>query len=123
MSEMRFSEEHQWMKIDDQGQAYVGITRFAADELGDITFIELPEVGKELAQNDQLCVVESVKAASDVYMPVAGKVAEVNATLDKNPSLLNESPEDQAWICRLESYDQAQFAKLMTADEYKAFCQ
>ena len=95
MSEMRFSEEHQWIKVDDQGQAYVGITGFAADELGDITFIELPEAGKELAQNDQLCVVESVKAASDVYMPVAGKVAEVNATLDKNPSLLNESPEDQ----------------------------
>ena len=122
MSEIRFSEEHQWIKTDDQGRAFVGITRFAADELGDITFVELPDVGKELAQNDQLCVVESVKAASDVYMPVAGKIAEVNAALDKNPSLLNESPEDQGWICRLESYDQAQLAGLMSADEYKEFC-
>ena len=122
MTDIRYTPKHQWIRIEDDGRAYVGITRFAAGELGVITFIELPETGT-LAQDDSLCVVESTKAASDVFMPVDGRVAEVNDELSMRPSLLNEDPEGQAWICRLEDFSRAQFDGLMTAADYESFLQ
>ena len=122
MTEIRYTSKHQWIRIDDDGQARVGITRFAAGELGVITFIELPEKGV-LSQDDSLCVVESTKAASDVFMPVDGRVAEVNERLEMCPTLLNESPEGEAWICRIEDFNRSQFDALMTAADYEAFLQ
>lgn len=119
MSEIRYSKEHQWIRIEDDGRAFVGITTFAADELGKISFIELPEKG-HLAQNASLCVVESVKAASDVFMPVEGTVVEVNDELSSDPELLNQDAEGKAWICRIEDFNRAQFDGLMTAAEYES---
>lgn len=118
---IRFSKEHQWMKLADDGTAYVGITQFAADELGEISFIEMPEVGKAYAKDEQLCVVESVKAASDVFMPAACTVTEVNSMLETNPAPLNDSPEGDGWICKVSGVDKAQFDALMDADAYKEF--
>ena len=89
----KYSEEHQWIEVADDGTATIGISKYAADELGEITFVELPTVGQELKAKDQLCVVESVKAASDVFMPVSGVITEVNTVLDKDPSSLNNDPE------------------------------
>lgn len=118
---MRFSKDHQWIDLADDGTALVGITRFAADELGEINFIEMPATGKSFGQNEQLCVVESVKAASDVFMPVACTVTEVNASLESNPAPLNDSPESAGWICKVSGVDKAQFDALMDADAYQAF--
>ena len=96
----KYSEEHQWIEVSADGSATVGITKYAADELGEITFIELPTLGKSLKAKEQLCVVESVKAASDVFMPAGGTISEVNTVLDKDPSALNNDPEGIGWICR-----------------------
>lgn len=118
----KYSEEHQWIDVNEDGSATVGITKYAADELGEITFIELPTVGKELKAKDQLCVVESVKAASDVFMPTSGTIAEVNTVLDKDPSALNNDPEGLGWICRIDKVDPADLAVLMDEAAYAAFC-
>lgn len=118
----KYSEEHQWIDVNEDGSATVGITKYAADELGEITFIELPTVGKELKAKDQLCVVESVKAASDVFMPASGTIAEVNTVLDKDPSALNNDPEGLGWICRIDKVDPADLAVLMDEAAYAAFC-
>ena len=118
----KYSEEHQWIEVAADGTATIGITKYAADELGEITFIELPTVGQELKAKEQLCVVESVKAASDVFMPVSGTVKEVNTVLDKDPSALNNDPEGLGWICRIDKADPADLAALMDEDAYAAFC-
>ena len=117
----KYSEEHQWVEIGADGIATIGISQFAADELGEITFIELPEAGKAVKAKDQLCVIESVKAASDVYAPVGGTVCEVNAALEKNPENLNSAPEGDAWICRLENPQVADLEGLMDEAQYKEF--
>lgn len=118
----KYSEEHQWIEVADDGTATIGISKYAADELGEITFVELPTVGQELKAKDQLCVVESVKAASDVFMPVAGVITEVNTVLDKDPSPLNNDPEGIGWICRIVKADPADLATLMDEAAYAAFC-
>ncbi|MBT3376217.1 MAG: glycine cleavage system protein GcvH [Lentisphaerae bacterium] len=116
----RFSEEHEWVELVE-GTATVGITAYAASELGDITFIELPETGVVLGQGEVLCVVESVKAASDVFVPIGGTIVEVNGKLEEEPELLNESAENDAWICRLNEVDASEMEGLMTEREYETF--
>ncbi len=116
----RFSDDHQWVRYED-GRATVGITAYAADELGDITFVELPEEGLVVSQGDVLCVVESVKAASDVYAPVGGTVVEVNRALETRPGVVNDSPESKGWICRLEEVVEGDLDSLMTDAQYEAF--
>ena len=116
----RYSEEHQWVETD-KGVATVGITAYAAEELGDITFVELPEVGIVLTQSEPLCVVESVKAASDVFAPIGGTIAAVNDRLEENPALINASPERDGWICRLKEFDPSEMVEMMTEEEYEAF--
>ncbi|MBP5300077.1 MAG: glycine cleavage system protein GcvH [Victivallales bacterium] len=118
----KYSEEHQWIEVSADGSATVGITKYAADELGEITFIELPTLGKSLKAKEQLCVVESVKAASDVFMPAGGTISEVNTVLDKDPSALNNDPEGIGWICRIDKADPADLAVLMDEAAYAAFC-
>ncbi|MBO4619427.1 MAG: glycine cleavage system protein GcvH [Victivallales bacterium] len=118
----KYSEEHQWIDVNEDGSATVGITKYAADELGEITFIELPTVGQALKAKEQLCVVESVKAASDVFMPASGTITEVNTVLDRDPSALNNDPEGIGWICRIDKADPADLAALMDEAAYQAFC-
>jgi len=116
----RFSEEHEWVELVD-GIATVGITAYAAAELGDITFIELPEVGIVLGQGEALCVVESVKAASDVFVPIGGTIVAVNSKLEEEPEQINDSPENDAWICRLNEVDASEMDALMTEKDYETF--
>jgi glycine cleavage system H protein len=116
----RYSEEHQWVEVS-RGAATVGITAYAAEELGELTFVELPAVGTSVTQGENLCVVESVKAASDVFAPVSGTVSEVNQALDANPALVNASPERDGWICRLKEVEAAEMEGMMTEEEYEAF--
>lgn len=115
-----FTKEHEWVKIDG-GTATVGISEHAAHELGDITFVELPQVGKSVKQFDTLAGIESVKAASDIYAPVSGKVSAVNGKLEDTPELVNESAEEAGWICRMEGFDAAELGALMDAATYAEY--
>ncbi|MBR6372874.1 MAG: glycine cleavage system protein GcvH [Victivallales bacterium] len=114
-----YSKEHQWIEIDGQGVATVGISQFAVDELGEINFVELPEKGARIEADGILCVLESQKAATELIAPAGGIVLEGNAALSENPSLLNEKPEEEGWICRIKDAVPAQ--GLMTKEEYDAF--
>jgi glycine cleavage system H protein len=116
--DLRYSKEHEWVRVAD-AQATIGITSFAADELGDIVFVELPEVGSALKQYGTFGVVESVKAVSDLYAPVSGTVTEVNEALRDRPELLNSDPFGEGWIARLELADDAGVDALMDATTYE----
>jgi len=114
-----YSKDHEWVKVEGD-KAYIGITDYAQHSLGNIVYIELPEVGAELNAGDVLGVVESVKAASDVYTPVDGKVLEVNNAIVDDPSLVNNDPYG-SWMILVELKDRSQLENLMTAEEYKKF--
>ena len=118
-NDLRYSKEHEWVRVED-GRATIGITSFAADELGDIVFIELPEVAATLSQFGTFGVVESVKAVSDLYSPVSGQVVEVNEALRDKPELLNADPFGEGWIARVKLSDAAEVDALMDADAYAA---
>ncbi len=115
--DLRYSKEHEWVRVDGQ-TATIGITSFAADELGDIVFVELPDVGSAIAQFGSFGVVESVKAVSDLYAPVSGEVTEVNAALAEQPELLNSDAYGEGWIARVTLTDDAELDALMDADAY-----
>jgi glycine cleavage system H protein len=115
--DLRYSKEHEWVRAED-GRATIGITSFAADELGDIVFVELPEVGATLSQFGTFGVVESVKAVSDLFAPVSGEVVEVNEALRDAPELLNTDPFGEGWIARLTPTDAAELDALMDAAAY-----
>jgi glycine cleavage system H protein len=117
--DLRYSKEHEWVRADG-GTATIGITSFAADELGDIVFIELPEVGGQLTQFGTFGVVESVKAVSDLYAPVSGSVVEVNEALREAPELLNSDPFGEGWIAKVELGDPSELDALMDAEAYDA---
>ncbi|CAM3474910.1 glycine cleavage system protein GcvH [Cytobacillus oceanisediminis] len=116
--ELRYSEEHEWVKTED-GKVRIGITHFAQSELGDIVFVELPEVGDELTADEPFGSVESVKTVSELYAPVSGKVVEVNEDLNDNPEFVNESPYEKAWMVVVEPSDLSEVDKLMTAEQYE----
>lgn len=115
-----YSQDHEYVKIDGD-VAYIGISEHAAEELGDITYVELPEVGQDLIVGDTLGVVESVKAASDVYSPISGTVAAINEKLEDDPGAINNSPEDDGWICKLDNIDLDELEELMDEEKYKKF--
>jgi glycine cleavage system H protein len=115
-----FTKEHEWIEIDGD-IATVGITDFAQGQLGDIVFVEVPQAGTQVTQGGDAAVVESVKAASDVYAPVSGEVVEGNAALEADPALVNSDPEGEGWFFKLRLSDNHQLSELMSADEYKAF--
>ncbi|MED4124675.1 glycine cleavage system protein GcvH [Halalkalibacterium halodurans] len=117
-NELKYSEEHEWVKVEGD-KVRIGITDFAQSELGDIVFVELPEVGDEVEADEPFGSVESVKTVSELYAPVSGKVVEVNEELDDNPEYVNESPYEKAWMIVVEPSDASQVEKLMSADEYK----
>lgn len=116
-----YSKDHEWIKLDGD-KAYIGITDYAQHALGEIVYVEVPEVDDELSAEDVFGVVESVKAASDSYMPVSGKVVEINEELEDSPQLLNEKPYE-SWILAVELSDKAEIEKLMDAKGYEEFCQ
>jgi glycine cleavage system H protein len=116
-----FTKEHEWIRLEGD-TATVGITNFAQAQLGDIVFVEVPEAGRKVTQGGDAAVVESVKAASDVYAPVSGQVLEGNPALSDDPSLVNSDPEGEGWFFKLRLSDNSQLADLMDAEQYKAFC-
>ena len=114
-----YSKDHEWVKVDGE-VASIGISDFAQEHLGDIVYVELPEVGDELAKEDAFSAVESVKAAADVYIPVSGKVVAVNEALIDDPALINVDPYEN-WIIKVELSDKIQLEELMTSEEYEKF--
>ncbi len=116
----RYSKDHEWIRLEGD-VALVGISDHAQEQLGDIVFVELPEVGKKLAKGDEAAVVESVKAASEVFVPVAGEVVEVNEALSSSPGAVNEAAEGAGWIIKLKPDNAADLDALMDEDAYRAF--
>jgi glycine cleavage system H protein len=114
---LKYTENHEWILVDDN-TATIGITDFAQHELGDIVFVELPEIDSEYEKGDSFCVVESTKAASDVYAPLSGEVIEVNEDLEDNPEKINEDCYKEGWICRIELSDSDELDDLLDNDEY-----
>ncbi len=120
MSEIRYTKDHEWVRVDG-ALATMGISDHAQEQLGDVVFVELPPIGKQVTANDALAVVESVKAASDVYAPISGEVVEVNQALNDDPALVNGGAESTGWFCRLSVADPGELDQLMDADAYQAF--
>jgi glycine cleavage system H protein len=116
----RYTKEHEWIRLDGD-TAVVGITEHAQSQLGDVVFVELPEIGKSFAAGDEAAVVESVKAASEVYAPASGEVVAVNDALADTPATVNEDAEGKGWFLKLKLKDAAELEKLMTAEQYKGY--
>ena len=119
MSVMKFTDDHEWIRIDDDGTATVGITHFAQEQLGELVFVELPETGRELAKGDDAAVIESVKAASELHSPVSGTVTEANEKLDDDPSMVNDAPESDGWFFKISLSDTSELDSLMNEDSYR----
>lgn len=120
--ELRYTEEHEWVKVEGN-VVRIGITDFAQEELGDIVFVELPEVGAEIKANEPFGSVESVKTVSELYAPISGKVVEINEELNDSPEFVNESPYEKAWMIVVEPTDSSDVDGLMTAESYEALVQ
>ena len=116
-----YTREHEWIRVDGD-TATVGITDFAQGQLGDVVFVEVPEAGRQVSKGAEAAVVESVKAASDVYAPVSGEVTEGNRALVDEPSLVNTDPEGEGWFFRLRLSNSQEINELMDADQYRSFC-
>jgi len=116
----KYTKEHEWIKTDSD-IATIGITDFAQDQLTDVVFVELPEIGKQIEQNGNLCVVESVKSVSDIFSPVSGEIVEVNKALENSPALINNDPFESGWIVKLKIKSETESAQLMTPEEYNKF--
>ena len=120
MSEVKFSKEHEWIKLDGE-VAIIGITKHATEMLGDIVFVELPEKGSSLVKDGNAGVVESTKAASDVYTPVSGEIIENNQSIVDDPAKINSDPENEAWFFKLRIKDKSEMESLMNKEEYDKF--
>ena len=115
---LKYSREHEWLNVDDDGIAIVGITHFAQDSLGDVVFVELPEVGGDVGQFEKMGEIESVKAVSDLYSPVSGKVVERNDRLLDQPELVNDSPYEDGWMLKVQMDDSSEVDNLLSSSEY-----
>ena len=121
MSEVKFSKEHEWITLEGN-VATIGITKHATEMLGDIVFAEVPNAGKSIEKEGQAAVVESTKAASDVYSPISGEITEGNKTIVDNPSIINTDPEGASWFFRLKIKNKGEFESLMSKEDYDKFC-
>lgn len=121
-ADYKYSSEHEWVSPAVDGVVTLGITDFAQSELGDVVYVDLPEVGNTYAAGDSVAAVESVKAASEVYTPVSGEIVEVNETLDGEPGTVNTDASGEGWICKIKLSDPAELDGLMDAAAYEAFC-
>ncbi len=122
-SDLKYSDEHEWVRLEPEGAVVVGITAFAAESLGDVVFVELPEVGAQVTQFGKMGEIESVKAVSDLYSPVSGSVTERNDGVIDSPELVNDSPYDAGWMLRVRLSDASELDKLMDAAQYDALLQ
>ena len=120
MSEVRFTDQHEWVRLDGD-EATVGITKYAADQLGDVVYVELPAQGRKVGAGGEAAVVESVKAASEVYAPISGEVTASNAALSEDPAKVNADPQGDGWFFKLKIADKGEFAKLMSDAQYAEF--
>jgi glycine cleavage system H protein len=120
MSEVRYTDQHEWVNLDGD-TATIGITKYAAEQLGDVVYVELPEAGRKVGAGGEAAVVESVKAASEVYAPVGGEVSGANDALSAEPAKVNADPEGDGWFFKLKGVNKADFDKLMTRAQYDAF--
>ncbi|HEX9449734.1 MAG TPA: glycine cleavage system protein GcvH [Dongiaceae bacterium] len=121
MSDLRYTKEHEWVRIDGD-TVTVGITPYAQEQLGDVVYVELPEIGRKVEQGKEMAVVESVKAASEVYAPITGEVVEVNSVLSDAPATVNEDAQGKGWFVKLKVADPSQLAGLLDEAAYQAFC-
>lgn len=119
-SELKYLSSHEWARLEEDGTVTIGVSDHAQDALGDVVFVETPEVGTTLAAGDEAGVVESVKAASDIYAPVSGEVVAVNEALEDAPETVNESPYDEGWMFRVKPSDTSELDKMLDADAYRA---
>ena len=122
-SELNYTKTHEWVRDNGDGTVTIGITEHAQELLGDVVFVELPEVETTLTEEENCGVIESVKAASDMYAPLAGEVTQVNEELDAEPELINSAPFGEGWIFSMKLNDMADLDNLLSADDYEAFCQ
>ena len=118
--DLKYTEEHEWVRVEND-TAIVGITQHAIDELGEIVFVDLPQIGRQIGQMDEFGSVESVKTISSLYLPIGGEVLETNQELSKNPGYVNESPYDDGWLVKVSLADEKEIDDLMTPEEYKNF--
>lgn len=118
-SELRYTQTHEWVRVEDDGTLVVGITDHAQSQLGELVFVELPDVGALVSSSDEVVVLESVKAASDGYSPVSGKIVSVNEDLEEAPSLVNSDPYGDGWLFRIDPIDPDEFSELLDADSYE----
>ncbi len=119
---MKFSKEHEWAKLDGD-VATIGITDYAANQLGDVVFVEMPSVGKTVKLGATIGSIESVKTVSDIYAPISGEVVAINDELDGNPALINESPLEAGWILKVKVSNAAEFESLMNEEDYRKLCE
>ena len=119
-AELKYSKEHEWLRKEADGSYTVGITEHAQELLGDMVFVDLPEVGSVVAAGDDCAVAESVKAASDIYAPIGGEIVAVNETLSDSPELVNSEPYGEGWIFKIKASDEAEVDALLSATEYQA---
>ena len=119
---VKYTEDHEWVKVDGE-TATIGISIYAAKQLGDVVFVELPEIGRDLSKGDEAAVVESVKAASEVYAPIGGEVIEVNETLEDAPETVNASAEGEGWFLKIKVSDASELDTLMDEAKYKEYCE
>jgi len=117
--QLKYSATHQWARLETDGTILVGLTDFAQQELGDVVFVEEPKLWDKLAMGEQICIVESITTATEVYAPIAGEVIAINDRLEEHPELINDDPYDMAWICRIEPKDISELEHLMDAEAYR----
>ncbi len=122
MSELKFTKDHEWIRVEG-GVGTIGISDYAQEQLGDIVYVELPEVGKTLDKSDELAVVESVKAASEIFAPASGEITEVNGALEDTPDLVNTSPTGDGWFVKLKIADPSELEVLMSEGDYDTYVQ
>ena len=120
---LKFLDSHEWARLEIDGNVTVGISEYAQDLLGDIVFVELPEIGSAINQGDEVAVVESVKAASEVYSPVGGKILEVNNKLEDSPEIVNSSPYEEGWFIKIKPSDKTELQSLLSPEEYSTNCE
>lgn len=121
MSELRYNDEHLWVRLDDQHMVVVGISQFAQEQLGDIVYVELPDLRREVSAGEEIAIIESVKTTSDIAAPITGEVFEINEALAEGPEIINESPLDDGWLMRIEPADVNEIDALMDEDTYAEF--
>ena len=119
--DLKYSEEHEWVRVESGDIVVIGITEFAAESLGDVVFVELPEAGSQISQFEKMGEIESVKAVNDLYSPVTGRISERNEQVIDNPQLVNDSPYETGWMLRVELADSSQLDTLLDAARYEAF--